>query len=56
MEWYERYGLKDLSGDINGQLEQAEAFMKADKDGFPIPCILHGNGRTNMNPIYERWL
>ena len=93
IEWYERYGLKDLSGDINGQLEQAEAFMKADKNGFPIvfdlgceyfqttgfenagdfslapdgkslvnnitgtiPCVLHGNGRTDMKPIYKRWL
>jgi hypothetical protein len=92
IEWYEKYGLKDLTGDINGQLEQAEAFMKADKDTFPIyfdhaceyfqttgfenqgdfslaqdgkslvnnitgtiPCILHGNGRTNMQPIYDRW-
>lgn len=36
IEWYERYGLKDLTGDINGQKEQAEAFMKADADGFPI--------------------
>jgi len=92
IEWYERYGLKDLTGDINGQLEQTEAFIKADKDAFPIvfdhaceyfqtiafehvgdfslakdgkslknnitgtiPCILHGNGRTEMKPIYERW-
>lgn len=36
IEWYEKYGLKDLTGDINGQLEQAEAFLKADTDGFPI--------------------
>jgi hypothetical protein len=92
IQWYERYGLKDLTGDINGQKEQAEAFMKADKDGFPItfdhaceyfqtiafehqgdfslakdgksiinnitgttPCVLHGNGRTDMTAIYERW-
>lgn len=92
IDWYERYGLKDLTGDINGQLEQAIAFMNADKDMFPIlfdvgceyfqttafenvgdfglgedgkllinnitgtiPCILHGNGRTEMGPIYERW-
>lgn len=92
IQWYEKYGLKDLTGDINGQLEQAEAFLKADKDGFPItfdhgceyfqtiafenvgdfslapdgkllvnnitgtiPCVLHGNGRTKMDAIYERW-
>ena len=92
IEFYERYGLNQLTGDINGQKEQAEAFMKADEDGFPIefdlkceyfqttafenqgdfslaedgkslvnnltgttPCILHGNGRTNMEAIYERW-
>jgi hypothetical protein len=92
IEWYERYGLKDLTGDINGQREQAEAFMKADADGFPIkfdhnceyfqttgfenqgdfslaedgksiinnltgtiPCVLHGNGRTPMNAIYNRY-
>jgi hypothetical protein len=92
IEWYDKYGLKNLTGDINGQKEQAEAFMKADKDGFPIrfdlgceyfqttafenrgdfglaedgktlinnitgtiPCVLHGNGRTDMTPIYERW-
>jgi hypothetical protein len=93
IDWYEKYELKNLSGDINGQLEQAIAFMKADKDGFPImfdhtceyfqttafentgdfslsadgkslinnltgtiPCVLHGNGRTNMQPIYDRWI
>lgn len=90
IEWYERYGLNKLTGDINGQKEQAEAFMAADKDGFPIafdlgceyfqtvafenegdfglngkmlvnnitgtiPCVLHGNGRTDMTAIYERW-
>jgi hypothetical protein len=92
IEFYERYGLKDLTGDINGQKEQAEAFMKADENLFPItfdlrceyfqttgfenvgdfslaedrksiinnltgttPCVLHGNGRTDMGPIYERW-
>lgn len=92
IEWYDRYGLKNLTGDINGQKEQAEAFMAADKDAFPIvfdlgceyfqtiafeatgefslapdgksiinnitgsiPCVLHGNGRTKMNAIYERW-
>jgi hypothetical protein len=20
-----------------------------------IPCVLHGNGRTEMKPIYDRW-
>lgn len=92
IEFYDRYGFRDLKGDINGQREQAEAFMKADADGFPIvfdhkceyfqtiafehtgdfnlaedgktlinnitstiPCVLHGNGRTDMTPIYERW-
>jgi hypothetical protein len=92
IEWYDRYRLHDLRGDINGQKEQWEAFFKADADGFPIvfdhkcqyfqttgfenegdfrladdgkgiinnitgtyPCVLHGNGRTNMEPIYERW-
>ena len=92
LEFYGRYGLKDLTGDINGQKEQAEAFMQADSEGFAIefdhkceyfqtiafenlgdfdlapdgkllvnnftgtiPCILHGNGRVNMGPIYERW-
>jgi hypothetical protein len=92
IEFYEKYKLKDLTGDINGQLEQAEAFFKAKKDGFPIefdyaceyfqttgfehegdfslaedgkmlrnnltgtvPRILHGNGRTPMEAIYNRW-
>jgi hypothetical protein len=92
IEWYEKYGLNKLTGDINGQMEQAEAFIKADANGFPIefdhfcqyfqttafenkgdfdlapdgkllvnnltgtiPCVLHGNGRTDMTPIYDRW-
>lgn len=36
VDFYERYGLKDLTGDINGQKEQAEAFMNADENLFPI--------------------
>ena len=92
IEFYDRYRLHDLTGAINGQKEQWEAFFKADQEGFPIafdhqceyfqttafentgdfrlaedgkslinnitgttPCILHGNGRTDMTPIYERW-
>jgi len=94
IEWYEKYKLKDLTGDINGQLEQSEAFIQASYDGFPIefdyqckyfqttafehvgdfalsqedprmlvntitgstPCVLHGNGRTDMKPIYDRYV
>lgn len=92
IDWYETYGLNTLTGDINGQGEQAEAFIKSKQEGFPIeldiyckyfqttafenrgdfslaedgkmlvnnwtgniPCVLHGNGRTEMKPIYDRW-
>lgn len=92
IEFYDKYRLHDLKGNINGQKEQWEAFFKASTDGFPIefdlqckyfqtigfehegdfslapdgkllvnnitgttPCVLHGNGRTEMGPIYDRW-
>jgi len=35
-EFMERYGLSRLSGDVNGQLEQQLAYLKAAKEGFPI--------------------
>lgn len=88
IEFFERYGLNKLKGDVNGQDYQALAFLKAHKEGFPIfldtdcrifqttgfedpgdfeynknffqnkitgyhPCILHGNGRTDMNNLYQ---
>jgi hypothetical protein len=36
IEFFERYGLSKLKGDVNGQREQSEAFMKAFEDGFKI--------------------
>lgn len=88
IEFFERYGLSGLRGDINGQQQITEAFLKALKDGFPItideacqyfqsvafehkgdfrmegkqlhnlvtdtyPAVLHGNGRTDMQWIYD---
>lgn len=102
IEFFDRYGLSKLTGEVNGQLQQAQAFLQAKKDGFPIeldtkceyfqttgfedpgdfkvvmereydewpkikysepiivnnktgavPCVLHGNGRTGMDWIYN---
>lgn len=36
IEFFERYGLNKLKGDINGQDYQALAFLKAQEEGFPI--------------------
>lgn len=36
IEFFERYGLSTLKGDVNGQLQQAQAYLQAVKDGFPI--------------------
>jgi hypothetical protein len=36
IEFFQRYGLNKLKGDINGQDYQALAFLKAQKEGFPI--------------------
>lgn len=36
IEFFERYGLNKLKGDINGQDYQALAFLKAHDEGFPI--------------------
>lgn len=36
IEFFERYGLNKLKGDINGQDYQALAFLKAREEGFPI--------------------
>jgi len=36
IEFFERYGLNKYRGDINGQGEQAFAFLKATSDNFPI--------------------
>lgn len=36
IEFFEKYGLSNLTGDVNGQREQAEAFLKAREDNFPI--------------------
>jgi hypothetical protein len=92
IEFYEKYGLNKLRGDVNGQKEISEAYLKAYKEGFPItldvgctlfqsiafehvndfslhpdgkriinnitgtvPKVYHGNGRTSMEPIYQRF-
>lgn len=36
VEFFEKYGLNDLPGDVNGQHEQMIAYIKAKEDGFPI--------------------
>jgi hypothetical protein len=36
IEFMERYGLDKLPNDANGQHEQMVAFLKAEKEGFPI--------------------
>jgi hypothetical protein len=36
IEFFERYGLHKHSNDVNGQHEQMVAFLKAEKEGFPI--------------------
>lgn len=36
IEFFERYGLNKYRGDINGQGEQAQAFLKAKSEKFPI--------------------
>lgn len=36
VEFFERYGLSTLKGDVNGQDYQALAFLKAREEGFPI--------------------
>jgi hypothetical protein len=36
IEFYERYGLDKLSGDVNGQKESTTAYLQGVKDGFPI--------------------
>lgn len=88
IDFFETYGLNQLKGDLNGQLEQSEAFLKAKKEAYPIfldteckyfqtlahaaytdfyadqfvfrnmvtgsePCVLHGNGRTEMTSLYK---
>lgn len=92
IEFFDKYGLNKYKGDINGQKEQSESFLKAKLDEFPIelddqckyfqsiafedpgdfyldedgkgivnnitgsiPCVYHGNGRTDMTPIYKRY-
>lgn len=101
IQWMERYGLRSFRGDINGQLELMQAFLKSRDEQFPIyldspcglfqtlafeehgdfaiahmhqpymehgkvcnpifinlhtksfPAVLHGNGRVNMDWIYN---
>jgi hypothetical protein len=36
VEFFEKYGLNNLPGDVNGQHEQMLAYIKAKEDGFPI--------------------
>jgi hypothetical protein len=36
IEFFERYGLDKHANDVNGQHEQMVAFLKAEKEGFPI--------------------
>jgi len=36
LQFFERYGLDKLKGDVNGQDVQALAFIKAHDEGFPI--------------------
>lgn len=36
IEFFEKYGLTKLKGDINGQFEQAMAYINAHAQGFPI--------------------
>lgn len=36
IEFFERYGLDKHANDVNGQHEQMMAFLKAEKEGFPI--------------------
>jgi hypothetical protein len=36
IEFFERYGLDKHPNDVNGQHEQMVAFLKAEKEGFPI--------------------
>lgn len=36
IEFFEKYGLNNYKGDINGQKEQSFAFIKAHQEGFPI--------------------
>jgi hypothetical protein len=36
IEYFERYGLDKHANDVNGQHEQMVAFLKAEKEGFPI--------------------
>lgn len=36
IQFFERYGLNKLRGDVNGQREQSEAYIQARYDNFPI--------------------
>jgi hypothetical protein len=90
--FFEKYGLMNHVGDVNGQRELTDAYIRGVFDGFHIqldqkceyfqttafeepgdfalaedgkgiinlitgtePAVLHGNGRTDMKAIYERY-
>lgn len=36
IEFFDRYGLTEYPGDVNGQHELMVAYLQAEKDGFPI--------------------
>lgn len=43
IEYFEKYGLTELKGDINGQREQSEAYINSVKDNFPISLDVNCN-------------